>query len=496
MSTSKDFLTGWDFMSNAMAVNVAAGMAAVDVRNNAMINQKIAIDNQRAQIVNEAIEGFKTSMNNHPYKNLHSEQLKGYVAEGWHQHTFNIDALEHGSNHRARTLDSNEFGSVDIETNFGKNYSLKYSNTAKSSENMQAVLEIGTGKAKYTSQERLIPAEQVSEAKLLARRNALKNSITRPEVAAAHNEVENKLVGTISDDNGISSKELSVTEAKQIAEEVKNNEFDPEKHGYKKRVLAKPVKIKYFRGAMKAGVSAAFISAAMHIVPELYKVIVHLIKKGQLSIDQLKRSGKKILSASGEAFLKGATAYSLEALIKKGVFGQLINNMNPSVIGAMVLIISETVKDSLLLAAGKLSPREMGIRFVDNTVNTSIMIATGSYVQALLPNLPILGYLIGTLLGSAIAVVFNIGKNKLISFCVDSGFTAFGLVEQNYQIPEEVLKEMGIDVIPIPRIEVPTVEVERIPVGSDVRRIDYDTIKFTVLKRGLIGVNRVGYVTA
>lgn len=496
MSTSKDFLTGWDFMSNAMAVNVAAGMAAVDVRNNAMINQKIAIDNQRAQIVNEAIEGFKTSMNNHPYKNLHSEQLKGYVAEGWHQHTFNIDALEHGSNHRARTLDSNEFGSVDIETNFGKNYSLKYSNTAKSSENMQAVLEIGTGKAKYTSQERLIPAEQVSEAKLLARRNALKNSITRPEVAAAHNEVENKLVGTISDDNGISSKELSVTEAKQIAEEVKNNEFDPEKHGYKKRVLAKPVKIKYFRGAMKAGVSAAFISAAMQIVPELYKVIVHLIKKGQLSIDQLKRSGKKILSASGEAFLKGATAYSLEALIKKGVFGQLINNMNPSVIGAMVLIISETVKDSLLLAAGKLSPREMGIRFVDNTVNTSIMIATGSYVQALLPNLPILGYLIGTLLGSAIAVVFNIGKNKLISFCVDSGFTAFGLVEQNYQIPEEVLKEMGVDVIPIPRIEVPRVEVERIPVGRDIRRIDYDTIKFTVLKRGLIGVNRVGYVTA
>ena len=55
---------------------------------------------------------------------------------------------------------------------------------------------------------------------------------------------------------------------------------------------------------------------------------------------------------------------------------------------------------------------------------------------------------------------------------------------------------MGVDVIPIPRIEVPTVEVERTSVGRDIRRIDYDTIKFTVLKRGLIGVNRVGYVTA
>ena len=496
MSTSKEFLAGWDFMSNAMAANVAAGMAARDVRNNAMINQKIAIDNQQAQIMNDAIEQFKISMNNHPYKNLHSEQFKGYVAEGWHQHTFNIDAQEHGSNHRVRTLDSNEFGSVDIETNFGKNYSLKYSNTAKSSETMQAVLEIRTGKAKYRSQERLIPAEQVPEAKKLARRNALKNSITRPEVAAAHNEVENKLVGTISDHNGISSKKLSVKEAKQIAEEIKNNQFDPEKHGYKKRVLAKSVKIKCFRGAMKAGATAAVISAAMQIVPELYKVVVNLIKEGQLSIEQLKRSGKKIFSASGEAFLKGAVAYSLEIAVKQGRFGLVIKNMNPSVIGAMALIIFETVKDSLLLAAGKLSPREMGIRFVDNTMSTSIMLATGAFFQNLMPTLPIIGYLIGTLLGSAIAVVFNIGKNKFISFCVDSGFTAFGLVDQNYQIPEEVLKEMGVDVIPIPRIEVPTVEIERTPVGSDIRRIDYDTIKFTVLKRGLIGVNRVGYVTA
>ena len=186
----------------------------------------------------------------------------------------------------------------------------------------------------------------------------------------------------------------------------------------------------------------------------------------------------------------------MEIAVKQGRFGQVIKNMNSSVIGAMALIIFETVKDSLLLAAGKLSPREMGIRFVDNTISTSIMLATGAFFQNLMPTLPIIGYLIGTLLGSAIAVVFNIGKNKLISFCVDSGFTAFGLVEQNYQIPEEVLKEMGVDVIPIPRVEVPTVEIERTPVGSDIRRIDYDTIKFTVLKRGLIGVNRVGYVTA
>lgn len=49
----------------------------------------------------------------------------------------------------------------------------------------------------------------------------------------------------------------------------------------------------------------------------------------------------------------------------------------------------------------------------------------------------------------AISVVYNIGKKKLISFCVDTGFTCFGLVEPDYQIPEEVLNSMGINTIKI-----------------------------------------------
>ena len=42
MNTSKDFLSGWDFMSDAMVANIAAGMADADIRNNVMINQKFA----------------------------------------------------------------------------------------------------------------------------------------------------------------------------------------------------------------------------------------------------------------------------------------------------------------------------------------------------------------------------------------------------------------------------------------------------------------------
>lgn len=63
-----------------------------------------------------------------------------FHGQKWHAHTFNIDAIRQGSEHRAWTLQENGYASVDVATNFGKEYSLKYSNTAKSAESMQAAL--------------------------------------------------------------------------------------------------------------------------------------------------------------------------------------------------------------------------------------------------------------------------------------------------------------------------------------------------------------------
>ena len=52
--------------------------------------------------------------------------LGGYLAEHWHAGTFNINAAATESLHRAKTLGSTEYASVDIATNFGQSYSSKY----------------------------------------------------------------------------------------------------------------------------------------------------------------------------------------------------------------------------------------------------------------------------------------------------------------------------------------------------------------------------------
>ena len=500
MASYEDIKQGWDFMAQMLGVDLASMRAFSDFTENALQNDAIRAQNMHLAEINEAIEALAKSINEHPNINLPVEQFKGFVAEEMHAGTFNIDALRKWSEHRAWTLQETGYGSVDVETNFGKEYSLKYSNTAKDAENMQAALNPETRAPKYEGQEQLIPSDKVEEAKAWAHKRALRDIENRPDVSRAHKYTEEHLVGKISDGEGVESKELSAKEAKRIAKEAKNGGFDPEKHGITKESMIQEVRIKYVNQAMKAGLSAAAITAITQIVPELYKAIDYLIKNGEIDLEGLKKSGAKVISSSGEAFLRGSIAYGVEMAIQNGLFGEALQKVNPSIVGVAVAVVYGTIKDSILVAAGKMTANEMGLHFVDTVVVTSGYLASmkiaGAIAQALFPEVPGIAYAIGSLLGCSVAVVYNIGKKKLISFCVDTGFTCFGLVEQNYELPEKVLREMGVHTIPVSRANVATANINTAEVSTDVSRVEYETIDITVLRRGIIGVNKVGYVPA
>lgn len=501
MSDIEDIRYGWDFMARILSADLGGQRAFSDFAENVAQNKSIQEQNLHIHEINEAIDKLAKSINEHPSINLPVEQFKGFVAEEMHAGTFNIDAIRQGSDHRAWTLQDNGYASVDVDTNFGKQYSLKYSNEAQAAENMQAALNTDTRAPKYEGQERLIAAEQVDEAKAWAHRRGLRDIENRPDVSKSHLDTEDHLTGKISDGEGVESKELSIKESKQIAKEAKEDGFNPEEHGYSKDPLLDEVRIKYVDQAMKAGLTAAAITAITQLIPEMYKAVDYLIKNGEIDIYGLKKSGKRVISASGEAFLRGSIAYGVEMAAQHGVFGEVVKGLDPSIVGVAVTVILGAIKNSILVAAGKMTPAEMGIRFVDTVVVSSGYLvgihAGGIIAQTFFPEVPGIAYALGSLLGCTIAVVYNIGKKKLISFCVDTGFTCFGLVEQNYELPEEVLKEIGVETIHVPRIEVERVEVPRIPIESvGVEMIDYETVGITVLRRGVIGVNKIGYVLA
>lgn len=498
MAELQDVRYGWNFMSTMMGADLASRSAYTDHATNVLQNQQIAAQNLHIQEINAAIDKLARNINEHPHLNLGVEQFKGYVAEEFVSGTFNIDALKKGSKHMTFTLQDNGYGSVDIGTNFGKSYSLKYSNLAEKAENYQAVLNEDTRLPKYQGQERLIAPEQVDEAKAWATRRAIKDMYTRPDVSASHKDTGDHLVGVISDGEGVQSKELSIREANAIAKEAKNGGFAPEKHGISKEVYLTEVRVDYLNRAVRAGLTAATITAIAQLVPELYKAIDYLIKHGEITLNQLKKSGSKVISTSGEAFLRGSIAYGVEMAIQKGLFGDGLNTVNPSVVGVSVAIILETIKNSLLVAAGKMTSPEMGSQFVDTlVVSSGYLVSTkigGAIAQAFFPELPGIGFAIGSLLGCSVAVVYNIGKKKFISFCVDTGFTCFGLVEQNYELPDKVLKELGIGTAKISRANVGRTQIKRTEDTTDIGRTSYETVNMTVLRRGIIGVNKIGYV--
>ena len=78
---------------------------------------------------------------------------------------------------------------------------------------------------------------------------------------------------------------------------------------------------------MKAGLTAATITAITQLVPELYKTIDYLIKHGEIDLDALKKSGKKVISTSGEAFLRGSIAYGVELALQNGFLGESMRQL-------------------------------------------------------------------------------------------------------------------------------------------------------------------------
>lgn len=360
----------------------------------------------------------------------------------------------------------------------------------------QATYSRELGQPKYHGQERLIPTDQLKEATQAAGRRAASNKTIKPEVADSYKETGAHLKDRIADGEGIESKPLSKNDDLRMAKKVKKDQFDPEEFGENLDGAIKPEYV--LKQALKAGYTTMAITVAMQLAPEIFKSIDYLIKTGEIDIQNVKKMGKKAITAGTEGFLRGSISCSLLIMCEKGLLGEAFKGMDPTMLGAVVAIVLETVKNSILVAAGRMTPKEMGAAFADGiAISASFLLGSkvgGAIGQVVGFQLPVVGYLLGSLVGCAFAAVYNIGKKQLISFCADTGFTCFGLVEQNYELPDHVLKEMGVETISILRTEVSRTEIAKSDVTADIERIKCGTINITVLRRGVIGVNKVGYV--
>lgn len=482
MPSTSEMQQGWEFAISIMDADIAAHMGQEYVTK-----------------VEAAINQLEENINNHQYRNLGIRQLQGYMLEEWGAGTFNVDAVAAGSTDHASVLHSTLKDSIDIQLDSGEAYSAKSWASAEETAKAQARFNRELGKASYSDQGRLVPSDQLFKTKTVAHHEALRNKSIRPEVAEAYSETESRLTDKIRNDEGISSRSATRKELEQIARESKDQRFRAETHGVS---VDSAIQAEYLlRQGLKAGFTTAAVTVAFQLAPEIYKSIDYLIKHGEIDVQQIKRTGIKGVSAGAESFLRGSISACLLILCEKGIFGEAFKGISPPFLGTVVALVMQTVKNSILVAAGKMSAQQMGATFVDTVVVSSGYLL-GAYIggiigQVLGFELPVVGYLLGSLIGTSFCALYNIGKKKLISFCVDTGFTCFGLVEQDYELPDEVLHELGVETITIPRIQIERTVIQKTPIPTaSIDRIDYETIDVTMLRRGIIGVNKVGYIIA
>lgn len=69
------------------------------------------------------------------------------------------------------------------------------------------------------------------------------------------------------------------------------------------------------------------------------------------------------------------------------------------------------------------------------------------------------------------------------------------LVEQNYELPENVLKQIGVEPFEYDKFEFDKFQFDSFkPDTVTIDKIEYEKIGIKVLRRGVIEVGKIGYI--
>lgn len=513
MTTSYGLKEGWEFAAKNQGVIYSSNAAEAYV-----------------SAVDSAIQQLAKDINDKQGTLENIETLKGFIAEYWHADTFNIDAVLKESANRATIVRSNEAASVDVATNFGMDYSMKYYATGADSAKQQATNVIQAyhkylSKSKtekpmsfeeyirknnypsdmehlllsiYHGQGRIIPTEQLSDAiKFLERKIATesaKEGGNRLALLEGYKETLDNLMDRIKDGQGVESVPLSKAEAETIAALCKTGDFRPEDFGF---TLDELITSEYImQHALTAGFTSAVITLVLQMGPEIYKALDYLLKNGEITLDQIKSVGLKALSSSAEGFIRGSISASITIACQSGKLGAEFITASPGVIGTITVIAMDTLKNSFEVARGRMKPQVMATELTREIAISSFSLGGGALMQSLMPELPVLGYMLGSFVGSvAASTMLNIGEKTILSFCADTGFSFFGLVEQNYELPKEIIMKLGLEVVSLDRYELTRNTLKRNTLSRHtLNRTKYDTLNIMVLKRGVVGANKIGYI--
>lgn len=474
------------------------------------------VDEEIAKLIQDlnAFDGFKTK----------PDMLKGDIAEFWHSDTFNVNAVARGTVSRTVVDRSHDFASPDISSNFGEIFGLKYYKDGVASAQQQAksvferfheyrlaggndtlndfLEKRGFGDDSvlhdpiYAGQVRVIPKEQLETACEWLRRKIATESTIRPEQVERYKDTLNMLSDRLRDGQGTESIPLTETDAKDLAILAKDGDVTAEELELLGVSADEVIRFEYLaRQAFKSGLSAATISIVLNVAPEIYKAISYLVQNGELNEKQFQRIGFAAIKGGSEGFVRGTVSAAITVACKSGMLGSALEGISPSLVGMATVLAMDTMKNAFHVATGEMTRSALAQKLVNELIISSAALAGGTIVQAFI-EIPVVGFMIGSFVGSAVgSFAYNCGYSAVMSFCVDTGFTMFGLVKQDYALPEDVLEDIGIDVFKYEKfLPVQFQQQHFSAITFERQKLEANTLGIRILRRGVIGVSEVGYI--
>lgn len=461
--------------------------------------------------IDEAVEAFVEDMSSFEGNAKKASILAGDVAEFWHADTFNIDSAVHRSDGpRAEVPRSTGFGSPDVVVG-DRQYQLKYYADAdasvkaqsvtfgqeahQGSPSAQALLDaglVGENDPVYGEMERLVPSDQVEDAIKAADRRIATETARRADQVGRYQSTRERLTGNIEDDRGNSSMDLSREDANRLAREAKAGEVDLEGWGLTPAQLVQLEDI--MRQAAKAGLSAAVLAAVLEAAPVVITAVQRLVEAGELDLGDLRDAASSAAFGGARGFLIGATTAAITDIARMGILGEAAKRLDPTVVGVVAVVAFNAMVNSSRVARGEITRAELVSALGRDAFVATCSLIGGGISQGIV-EVPVAGYLIGSFVGSAVGgLAWAVGEQVTMAICVERGMTLFGLVDQDYEIPEEVIRQIGVETFDYERFEPEAFDVE--PFDADRFEPDAfepERIGVTQLRRGVFGVSRVGY---
>jgi hypothetical protein len=436
-----------------------------------------------AKRVEAALEDVITEMGRLADNKKGLHYAKGDVAEAWHAGTFNVDAVRRGADSAA--FAPRDASPVDVAVRSGgttEAAQLKYygspTNTAKAISH-----------PKYSDLgQKVVPSDQVDGVREAAARLAAKNAEMRPEVADSYGHTRNTVDDRLRLD-GTKSRPLSEQEARDIVKDLRQKgDVDRERFGLTPQQVIQWEDV--LREATTAAVRAAVLSAALKAAPHLIAIGRKALETGELNASDFSPLARELPITLLRSGIAGGLSATLVGAARMGALGTRLQSIDPTLVAAGVTLAISAFETSFLAARGEITWPVAAARISQDGLVLASAMGGAALGQALLP-IPMLGAMIGNIAGAVVArlTIDQVG-GAVLGIAAETGWTVFGLVEQDHQVPAQLLAESGWSVLDVRKLQPAQLRIQTF----QPTKLDPRTIDVKVLRRGVVAFGRVAYL--